>query len=145
MRWKVEVCGHPFDLADLEVAVGGLGASAFRDGDKTFLLAEAFEQMDSATEVNQAAQALIATVNASLRLSGTVTQPVTVGPVVNAQGVRTYSASLHETWHTRARIEAVTATVGGNTISEPPPTEPMLAKRTRLIASTPTLNGPSDF
>lgn len=51
MRWKVEVNGHPFDLGGLLIAVGGLGASAFRDGDKTFLHGEAFEHMDIATQV----------------------------------------------------------------------------------------------
>lgn len=68
MRWKVEVHGQSFDLADLVVAVGGLGASTFRDGEKTFLYTEAFEQMDTAAEVNHAAEALIGTINASLRL-----------------------------------------------------------------------------
>jgi hypothetical protein len=37
VRWKVEVAGHECDVPDLGVAVRGLGASAFRDGDKTFL------------------------------------------------------------------------------------------------------------
>jgi hypothetical protein len=144
MRWKVEVCGHPFDLANLSVAVGGLHTSAFRDGEKTFLHAEAFEQMDSATEVNQAAQALIGTVNASLRLCGTATQPVTVGPVVNAQGVRTYSVGVH--LQARSRIEASAETVGGDTIREPPPsTEPVLAKCARLIAADPDVARAAKF
>ncbi len=137
MRWKVEVCGNPFDLADLLVAVGGLDACAFAEGDKTFLYAEAFEQMDTAAKVNHAAEALIATVNAGLRLSDTAAQSLTVGPVVDAQGTRTHFAGVHETAHVRARAGTVTVAVGGDTIGEPAPTEPVQAKRTRLIDSDP--------
>ena len=137
MRWKVEVCGDPVDLAELEVAVGGLGALAFRDGDKTFLQAEAFEQMHTATDVYQAAGAQIATVNASLRLSDPAAQPLTVGPVVDAQGPRTHFILVAEAAHLRVRAGAVTTTVGGDTINQPPPSEPLQAKRTRLIDSDP--------
>ena len=138
MRWKVEVCGHQFDLADLEVAVCGLGAGAFKDGDKTFLHAEAFEQMDSATEVYQTAEARIATVNASLRLSNPDAQPLTVGPVVDAQGPRTHFVLVAETAHFRARAGAAIMTVsGGDPIGQPPSAEPVQAKRTRLIDSDP--------
>ena len=135
MRWKVEVCGHPFDLEGLHVAVGGLGASAFRDGDKTFVRAEAFEQMYTAVDVRDAAGALIATVNASLRLSDPAAQPLTVGPVVEAQGARTHFVSVVETAYLRARAGEVTVTVGGDTINQPPPSEPLQAKRARLINS----------
>jgi hypothetical protein len=121
--------GGPFDSR------GGLGASAFRDGDKTFLHAEAFEHMDIATQVNQAAEALIATVNASLRGSDPAAQPLTVGPVVDAQGARTHFGGIHQTILARARAEADTVTVGGDAISQPPPAESAPAKRTRLIDS----------
>ena len=125
MRWKVEVCGNPFDLADLLVAVSGLDACAFTDGDKTFLYAAAFEQMDSSAEVNHAAEALIAAVNTSLRLTDTAAQSLTVGPVVDAHGAHTHFVGGHETVHARDRIEAVTVMVGGNTISTPSPTKPV--------------------
>jgi hypothetical protein len=134
MRWKVEVCGHPYDLADLEVAAVGLNVSAFRDGDKTFLRAEAFEQMHAAAQVHQAAEALIATVNASLRLSDPAAQPLTVGPVVDEQGPRTHFILVAEGAQVRARAGAVSVTVGGDTINQPPPSEPLQAKRTRMIS-----------
>ena len=133
MRWKVEVCGHQFDLADLEVAVGGLGGSSFRDGEKTFLYAEAFEQMDTASKVNQAAEALIATVNASLRVSDPNAQPLTVCRVIDAQGAGIQFAAFKGAAEGRARAEAVT--VSGDAIT--PPVESVLAKRARLINSDP--------
>ena len=135
MRWKVEVHGQSFDLADLVVAVGGLGASTFRDGEKTFLYTEAFEQMDTAAEVNHAAEALIGTINASLRLSDPAAQSLTVGPVVDAQGSRTHFACVMDGLRARGRAGAFAETLTGDVISQPPPTEPVLAKRARLIDS----------
>ena len=104
------------------------------DGDKTFLHAEAFEQIDTATEVNQAAEALIATVNASLRLSDTAAQPLTVGPVVDAQGARSHFVTLREGVSARGRAGVVTVAIDG-AAGQPPPTEPVQAKRTRVIGS----------
>ena len=119
--------------------MGGLNASAFRDGDKTFLRAEAFEQMDSATGVYQAAEALIATVNASLRLSDPAAQPLTVGPVVDAQGPRTHFVLVAEAAHLRARAGPVTVTVGGDPIDQPP-LRRAGASETRPIDRTRTLS-----
>ena len=121
MRWKVEVRGHQFDLADLEVAVGGLGGRSFKDGEKTFLYAEAFNHMHTPDEVNRAAEAMVATVNASLRLSDHAAQPITVGPVVGAHGA-THFAMLAETVAFRARFGAV-MTRSGEEITEPSSTE----------------------
>src|SRR5271165_2729638 len=127
MRWKVEV--HSIDLADLDVAVGGLRARAFRDGNKTLLHADAFEQMDTATEVHQAAEALIASVKLGLLLSDSAAQPITVGAVVGADGsvasfVRPPGAEL------RARAGRPSVAIDGVVVSQP--AESVLAKQIRL-------------
>jgi hypothetical protein len=135
MRWKVEVCGHSFDLADLELAVTGLRARAFGDGGRTFLDAETFEEMGTASEVKHAAEALIATVNASLLLADPAAQSLTVGPVVDANGKLAHFVSVVGTAHARSRAGAVAVMVGGGAISQPLPAEPVVAKRARLIDS----------
>ena len=87
MRWKVEVrAEHTFDLADLRLAAGGLKARTATDGDKTFLLAEAFEQMDTATDVYDAAEKLIGTANLNLQLADRGADPITVEAVVGGDG-----------------------------------------------------------
>lgn len=137
MRWKVEISGHSFDLVDLETTVVGLDAQAFTDGDTTFLHAERFEQMDTAEEVNRAAEALITTVNACLRLSDPAAQPLAVGPVVDAKGARTHFVAVCVTASARARVGGVGVTVSGGAISRPSSAKPEQAKRARLIASNP--------
>lgn len=134
MRWKVEVYGHEFDLTDLVKAAGGVGAKAFTDEGRTFLYAEAFEQMDGAAKVHDAAQALIATVQTALKLSDSAAQLLTVGPVIDATGKASRIVSGAGTIQARSRAEGVLVTVGGDAAS-PPPTEPILARRTRLIAT----------
>jgi hypothetical protein len=139
MRWNVEVCGHSFDLANVEGALGGLDALAFTEGGKTFLQAKAFEQMHTASEVYQAAEVLIATVNAGLLLSDPAAQPLTLGPVADAQGPRTHFVLLAEGAHFRVRAGTVTVTTTINGTPNQPTSlaESVLAKRTRLIGSAP--------
>jgi hypothetical protein len=132
MRWKIKVHGHPFDLADLEIATSGVNAQALKEGEDTFLYAESFEQMNTATAVHDAAKALVATVNASLRLSDPHAQPLTVGSVVDATGAVTEFISVHGA-HGRSRVGAVAVVLSGDRINPAPPAESLLAKRTRLI------------
>jgi hypothetical protein len=134
MRWKVEVHGHSFDLADFELAVTGLRAQAFEDGGRTFLYAETFERMGTAAEVKHAAEALLAKGNASLLLTDPAARSLTVGPVVDAEGKAAHFVSVVGTAHARSRVGAVAVVVGG-AISQPLPAEPVVAKRARLINS----------
>jgi hypothetical protein len=135
MRWRIEVSGNSFDLENVERAVAGLHAEAFSDGDKTFLYAEAFEHMGTAEDVYRTAERLIATVNASLRLSDFAAEPLAVGVVVGANG-STHFVMAAETATLRLRVGAVTMIISGGAIREPPG-KSLLAKRTRLIDSDP--------
>ena len=133
MRWKIEVRGQSRDLEDLETAVAGLHAQAFRDGDRTFLYAGAFEHIGTAEEVFRAAERLVAIVTASLWLSDPAAEPLALGPVVDAQGA-THTVMVPGTAALRARPGSVTITVIGEAIR---PSEALLAKRTRLIDANP--------
>jgi hypothetical protein len=93
--------------------------------------------MHTASEVYQAAEVLIATVNAGLLLSDLAAQPLTLGPVGHAQGPRTHFVLLAEGAHFRVRAGTVTTTVDGRPTQPTSFAESVQAKRTRLIGSDP--------
>jgi hypothetical protein len=137
MRWKIELQGHLYDLANCTEAAIGMGAKVEREGDKWFLHAIPFDALTTAKDVYEEAEKLLQRLQTVLSASDTGAQPLSLGPIISEDGSSSQVVKVTGTAHGRSGVFAPTVTTTPLSDVAVPPSETTLQKLARLVQSDP--------